>query len=179
MRIISGKFGRRLIKPPKNLPIRPTTDLAKESLFNILNNKTEFRGKTALDLFSGTGSLAYEFVSRGCTHVLAVEQNHACVRFIQQTAEEYGMEELKVIRGDVFRFIKSAMGTFDIIFADPPYSMENIPEISLKIFERGLLKDEAWLIIEHPGEIDLSDQEHFVEHRKYGKVNFSFFQKQN
>lgn len=177
MRIIGGKYGRRKIKPQKNLPIRPTTDLAKESLFNILNHKIEFKDKKVLDLFSGTGSLSYEFASRGCGSVFAIEQNYACVRYIKQTISDFGMEQIKVIKADVFRFLKTTSNTFDIIFADPPYKLENIPTISQMVFENELLNEEGWLIIEHPIEIDFSNQENFVEHRKYGQVNFSFFQK--
>lgn len=175
MRIIGGKYSKRIIKPPKNLPVRPTTDLAKESLFNILNNKIEFQDKTALDLFTGTGSLAYEFCSRGCKQVIAVDQNYQCVQFVKKTALDFGMEQLKVVRSEAFRFIKNSPMKFDIIFADPPYNLENIREISLTVFEKQLLNHSGWLIVEHPKEVDFTKQEHFVEHRKYGHVNFSFF----
>ena len=175
MRIIGGKYSKRIIKPPKNLPVRPTTDLAKESLFNILNNKIEFQGKTALDLFTGTGSMAYEFCSRGCKRVIAVDQNYKCVQFVKKTALDFGMDEIEVVRSETFRFIKNSPMKFDIIFADPPYNLENIHEISLNIFEKQLLNNDGWLIVEHPKEIDFTNQEHFVEHRKYGHVNFSFF----
>ena len=175
MRIIGGKYSKRIIKPPKNLPVRPTTDLAKESLFNILNNKIEFQGKTALDLFTGTGSMAYEFCSRGCKRVIAVDQNYKCVQFVKKTALDFGMDEIEVVRSETFRFIKSSPMKFDIIFADPPYNLKNINEISLNIFEKQLLNHDGWLIVEHPKEVDFTRQEHFVEHRKYGHVNFSFF----
>lgn len=175
MRIIGGKYSKRVIKSPKNLPVRPTTDLAKESLFNILNNKTSFEDKAALDLFSGTGSLSYEFVSRGCSPVLSVDANFKCVQFIKQTAKDFDMTTIRPIRSDVFRFIKSSKLKFDLVFADPPYQLENINEISLAIFENGLLNEDAWLIIEHPKEVDLSEQPYFEEHRRYGHVNFSFF----
>lgn len=175
MRIIGGKYSKRIIKPPKNLPVRPTTDLAKESLFNILNNKTSFEGKVALDLFAGTGSLSFEFESRGCSPVLSVDGNFKCIQFIKQTAKDFGMESIRPIRSDVFRFIKSIKLKFDLIFADPPYQMDNINEISLHIFEHKLLNQDGWLIIEHPKEVDLSEQDFFVEHRRYGHVNFSFF----
>jgi 16S rRNA (guanine(966)-N(2))-methyltransferase RsmD len=177
MRIIGGKYGRRNIRPPKNLPVRPTTDLAKESLFNILSNKTEFQDKLALDLFSGTGSIAFEFASRGCKEVIAVDKDYQCSRFIKSAAADFGMENLHTIRGDVFRFIQSSSGKFDLIFADPPYALAGIDTLSRLVFENDLLKAEGWLIIEHPREIDFSEQPHFVEHRKYGKVNFSFFYK--
>jgi len=175
MRIIGGHFAKRLIHPPKNLPVRPTTDLAKESLFNILRNKTDFHRKTALDLFSGTGSLAYEFASRGCDQVVAVVLNFHCVQFIKKTATDFGMSELKAVRSDVFRFIKTTPLKFDLIFADPPYQLEEIPMINKLVFEYELLKENGIMVVEHPKEFDFSKEEHFSEHRKYGQVNFSFF----
>lgn len=175
MRIISGKYGRRLIKPPKNIPVRPTTDLAKESLFNILTNKLSFEDKSVLDLFSGTGAISYEFISRGCIPVTSVELNFKCVSFIKSTSQNLQMENHKVIRSEVFRFIKSSNKKYDIIFADPPYDLDNINEISTIVFKRDLLNENGFLIIEHPREIDFSNDEYFLEHRKYGKVNFSLF----
>ena len=176
MRIISGKYGRRIIHPPKNLPVRPTTDLAKESLFNILSNKIDFEDKLALDLFAGTGSIAFEFASRYCQAVTAIDKNFQCIQFIKTAAADFGMDKLQVIRADVFRFIQTSSKKFDVIFADPPYALENIETISRLVFENELLNPDGWLIVEHPREIDFSEQQHFVEHRKYGKVNFSFFQ---
>ncbi len=175
MRIIGGKYSRRLIPTPKNLPVRPTTDLAKESLFNILHNRIDFSGKKALDLFAGTGSISYEFASRGCSPVISVDQNNRCTRFIKDTAHSFEMD-IQVIRSDVFRFIKSSPSTFDVIFCDPPYALPEISRISEMIFQFELLHAEGLLIIEHPGTIDLSGQPWFNEHRKYGHVNFSFFQ---
>lgn len=175
MRIISGKYGRRLIKPPKNLPVRPTTDMAKESLFNILVNKLSFEGKSVLDLFSGTGAISYEFISRGCSPVTSVELNFKCITFIKSASKNLQMEGHKVIRSEVFRFLKSSNKKYDIIFADPPYALSNIIEISTIVFNNKLLNNNGFLIIEHPQEVDFSEQEHFLEHRKYGKVNFSFF----
>lgn len=175
MRIISGKYGRRLIKPPKNLPVRPTTDMAKESLFNILTNKLSFEDKSVLDLFSGTGAISYEFLSRGCLPVTSVELDFQCVKFIRATSQSLQMNEHKVIRSEVFRFLRSNNKTYDIIFADPPYALSNISEISTIIFEKKLLNKNGFLIIEHPREVDFSEKEYFLEHRKYGKVNFSFF----
>lgn len=175
MRIIGGKYARRVIKPPKNLPVRPTTDLAKESLFNILNNRFDFNDKTALDLFSGTGALSYELSSRGCKEVIAVEQNFQCLKFINKTADDFGITTIKVVRYDAFRFLKTTPKKFDFIFADPPYALPNIPEISEMVFANELLNENGWMVIEHPKEIDFSSQEYFFEHRKYGQVNFSFF----
>ncbi len=176
MRIIGGEYAKRIIKPPKNLPVRPTTDLAKESLFNILRNKVSFEQKKALDLFAGTGSLSYEFASRGCDAIVSIDLNFKCIQFIKQTAKEFGMDSIRTMRTDVFRFIKTTKSKFDIIFADPPYQMENIPEISSEVFKYKLLNPGGWLIVEHPKEVILNNQEFFVEHRRYGHVNFSFFQ---
>lgn len=176
MRIIGGKYGRRIIKPPKNLPVRPTTDLAKESLFNILNHRIDFYEKTALDLFSGTGAISYELASRGCKEVVAVEKNFQCLKFIQKTTAEFGMAAINTLRADVFKFLKTTPKKFDFIFADPPYSLSTIPEISKLVFEYQLLTENGWLVVEHPREVDFSDQDHFFEHRNYGQVNFSFFQ---
>ncbi len=175
MRIIGGKFGRRIIKPPKNLPVRPTTDLAKESLFNILRHKIDFDGKVALDLFAGTGSISYEFASRGCANVLSVDQNYKCIKFIKDTVRDFDMSNVQVVRSDVFRFMKSTPFKFDIIFADPPYDLPDIECINPLVMERNLLNDQGILIIEHPGTIDMKSQSYFLEHRKYGHVNFSLF----
>lgn len=176
MRIIGGKYGRRNISPPRNLPVRPTTDLAKESLFNIIRNKIDLHDKTALDLFAGTGSISFELVSRSCVSVVAVDINFKCIEFIRKAASEFGMTELKAIRSDVFKFVKSDIHTYDIIFADPPYQLERLNELPLHIFTHQLLNPSGWLIIEHPVEVSFDSHPNFIEHRKYGKVNFSFFQ---
>jgi 16S rRNA (guanine(966)-N(2))-methyltransferase RsmD len=175
MRIISGKFKRRVISPPGNLPVRPTTDMAKESLFNILGNYFDFENKTVLDLFAGTGNISYEFVSRGCSYVTAVDKDLGCIKFINQTSEKLQMSELSTVKLDVFHFISSTKNKYDIIFADPPYDLANIADISNLIFEKQLLNQDGWLIVEHPAEINFAESLHFYEHRKYGRVNFSFF----
>jgi len=175
MRIIAGEYKRRFIHPPANLPVRPTTDLARESLFNILNNIVEWQGKSVLDLFAGTGAVSYEFISRGCDRVLAVDSNFQCVSFIKKTASSFEMDNLKVMRTDVFRFLKSAKINFDIIFADPPYEMEGIDKLPGLIFDNDLLAGNGIFVLEHPRKYDFSEHPHFNEHRKYGKVNFSFF----
>ena len=175
MRIIAGEYKRRFIHPPANLPVRPTTDLARESLFNILNNFVEWQGKSVLDLFAGTGAVSYEFISRGCDRVLAVDSNFQCVSFIKKTASSFEMDNLKVMRTDVFRFLKSAKINFDIIFADPPYEMEGIDKLPDLIFNNDLLTGNGIFVLEHPRKYDFSEHPHFNEHRKYGKVNFSFF----
>ena len=177
MRIVSGKYKRRIITPPNNLPVRPTTDMAKESLFNILGNYIDFRDVNVLDLFAGTGNISYEFVSRGCISVTSVDQDFGCVKFIKDTAQKLDMPELNVIKQDAFKFIEITKRKYDLIFADPPYKIENIKDICNMVFDNNLLESNGWLVIEHPGEIEFSGEPKFFEHRKYGRVNFSFFQK--
>ncbi|MDO8898154.1 MAG: 16S rRNA (guanine(966)-N(2))-methyltransferase RsmD [Bacteroidales bacterium] len=181
MRIIKGKFQRRLIHVPAGLPVRPTTDLAKESLFNILNNRIDFNGLRALDLFTGTGNIAYELASRGCDPVTAVDNNVKCLQFINKTVELFGMENLKTVRSDVFRFIAMQRISYDFIFADPPFElpMEDYQNLIKVIFERKLLTENGILVVEHSRGIDFSEHPAFVELRRYGKVNFSFFEAQS
>ncbi|MBK9291262.1 MAG: RsmD family RNA methyltransferase [Bacteroidetes bacterium] len=179
MRIIRGKFQRRIIRVPAGLPVRPTTDLAKESLFNILDNLIGLEGLRALDLFSGTGSIAYELVSRGCASVTAVDENPRCVRFITDTARQFNMQELSAIRADVFRWLTQPLRPFHLIFADPPYDMDPerfllLPQI---ILSANLLANGGLLVIEHPSSVAFNDVPGFFDHRHYSKVNFSFFRK--
>jgi 16S rRNA (guanine(966)-N(2))-methyltransferase RsmD len=176
MRIISGSHGGRTIHPPKNLPVRPTTDFAKESLFNILNNKIEFEGLKVLDLFCGSGNISYEFLSRGATNVTCVDSSFACCTFVKKTLEAMKFEGGHVIKADVFSFLRNHSTTYDIIFADPPYDLEKLDQIGPLIIEKELLKPEGMMIIEHGPRTDLSAQPHFKEKRVYGNVNFSFFQ---
>ena len=175
MRIIAGKYRSRRIQPPQNLPVRPTTDRARESLFNILNNLLDFKETTALDLFSGTGAVAFEMISRGCRQVTAVDLNRRCTDWIRKAAQDFRMENLQVRQAEVFRFLKQNTRKYNLIFADPPYPLENIPDISREVFENNLLEPDGWLVVEHPAAIDMSEQPWFHSHRKYGKVNFSFF----
>jgi len=175
MRIIAGTHKRRLITPPKNLPVRPTTDIAKESLFNILVNRVNFEKITALDLFSGTGSIAFELVSRGCNSVTAVDKNRKCTEWIRRAAKSFAMDNLNVITSDCFRFIEHHLQAYDLVFADAPYDLDRLADLSQWIFTHHLIKPNGWLVIEHPRDIDFSKQEHFFDHRHYGKVNFSFF----
>ncbi len=175
MRIIRGKYNRRIISPPTYLPVRPTTDMAKESLFNILNNYLDFDAKSALDLFAGTGNISYEFVSRGCSAVTAVDKASECLKFIAETAQKFNMTELHTMYIDVFSFLTNTSNNYDIIFADPPYNLTNITDISKLVFKNNLLNQGGWLIIEHPAEINFSESLNFYDHRKYGRVNFSFF----
>lgn len=175
MRIISGTHKGRLLHPPKNLPVRPTTDFAKESLFNILNNYFELDGLKVLDLFCGTGNISFEFASRGCGHIIAIDNQFTCCNFVKKTVADLNMRQIQVMKADVFTFLKKAASAFHIIFADPPYDLERIPELPELVFEKKLLKPDGWLIVEHGPHTDLSALPHFKEKRTYGNVNFSIF----
>lgn len=176
MRIVSGSFkGRRIVAPSK-LPVRPTTDFAKESLFNILNNHYHFSGLAVLDLFSGTGNIAYEFASRGAEKVICVDTHIECIKFINKTSKEFEMP-IETIKSEVEKFLSTAVSSFDVIFADPPYdvSKEALEVLPKHVFERELLNKDGCLIIEHTKQISLSDAAHFSEERNYGNATFSFF----
>ena len=175
MRIITGKYKGRHFDIPKTFKARPTPDCAKENIFNVLTQYIDFEDATALDLFSGTGSITLELISRGCAHVISVELDRDHHRFIQQCVQKLGTEACVPLRGDVFRFIKSCKQQFDFIFADPPYALKELPTIPSLIFEKGLLKDDGIFVFEHGKNYDFSDDPHFVEHRSYGSVNFSIF----
>jgi len=176
MRIISGKFKGRRLTPPTSITARPTTDFAKESLFNVLNNHLDLEGATALDLFSGTGSISLECVSRGCVHVIAVEMSEQHIGFIKKTISALDISNLRVYRSDVFRFLASNHETFDFIFADPPYQLPNITEIPDAIFNQQRLKDGGIFVLEHGSKNSFETHPHFREHRNYGNVHFSFFE---
>lgn len=176
MRIVSGKFKGRHISPPKNFRARPTTDFAKENLFNILNNTFEFSGLSILDLFSGTGSISFEFASRECKSVISIESNFKHHLFIKKAIEELGLTNVKAIKSDAFRYVKSCNEKFDIIFADPPYDLKEIESIPAYIFEHQVLNKEGWLIVEHGDKTNFSKHQGFKETRKYGGVNFSIFE---
>ena len=175
MRIIGGSHKGRRITAPGSLPVRPTTDMAKEALFNILNNHYDFEGLKVLDLFAGIGSISYEFASRGAAEVLSVEMNPRCVNFITETSRKLDLKNLFVIRANVFTYLRRSGKKFDIIFADPPYDLEGIETIPDLVFENDLLDKDAWLIVEHSANIDFSDHSNLDQQRKYGKVNFSMF----
>ncbi|MCB0401563.1 MAG: 16S rRNA (guanine(966)-N(2))-methyltransferase RsmD [Flavobacteriales bacterium] len=175
MRIISGKYKGKHLSAPKNLPVRPTTDFAKEALFNILGNEFELDGITVLDLFSGTGNIAYEFASRGAKTITCIDANNHCVSYIKRTAKELGFDQLDVYKNDVFQYLKKYPKQFDIIFADPPYDLEKSDEIITLVMEHQLLKPGGMLILEHDRKWDFSDHPQFVDHRRYGNVNFSRF----
>ena len=182
MRIITGQYKGRHFDIPRSFKARPTTDFAKENIFNVLNSYIDFEDATALDLFSGTGSISLELASRGCANVISVEMDRDHHRFIQECFRKLqgnnvqsSMFNVQCIRGDVFRFIKSCKMQFDFIFADPPYALKELPTIPTLIFERNLLKADGIFVFEHGKDYDFSDDPHFIEHRSYGSVNFSIF----
>ncbi|MDR0364630.1 MAG: 16S rRNA (guanine(966)-N(2))-methyltransferase RsmD [Bacteroidales bacterium] len=177
MRIIRGIWKGRRINPPKNLPVRPTTDIAKEALFNVLENSYDFEELKILDLFAGTGSISYEFASRGAQKVTAIEQNSRCIEFINKTKEALQIKSLQAIRYDVFLFAAKTAEKFDLIFADPPYDCDELATLPNLIFENDLLNEDGVFVLEHPIEYDFESHSNFFQHRKYGKVNFSFFKK--
>lgn len=176
MRIISGTFKGRRLTPPKNITARPTTDFAKESLFNLLQNRMDFEGVDMLDLFAGTGGIGIEFVSRGAREVTSVEMAHTQQNFIIQTCKLLGIKNLQLIRGDVFKYIASCRTKYDFIYADPPYALDTLTTLPDLIFEHELLKEGGMMVLEHSKADDFSSHPNFVEHRKYGNVNFTFFQ---
>jgi 16S rRNA (guanine966-N2)-methyltransferase len=175
MRIISGTHkGRRLIAP-KNLPARPTTDFAKEGLFNMIGNEFNFEDITVLDLFAGIGGITFEFASRGVKKIMSIDENYHCVSFIKKTAKELELNQIDVFKNDVFRYLKKYDTKFDVIFADPPYNLKKIDLIPELVFKKNLLKKNGLLILEHDRNWDFSKSPYFSNHRKYSNVNFSIF----
>ncbi len=177
MRIISGKYRGRAINPPRNLRARPTTDFAKENLFNVLNNLVDFEECDVLDLFAGTGSISYEFASRGARSVTAVEINAVHQNFIRQTAAQLGIDTLYAIKANVFRYLSSCTKQFDIIFSDAPYDLEGSEQVVKQVLEGNLLRPEGIFIFEHSKKMNFSDFNEFWQLRSYGSVQFSFFKK--
>lgn len=178
MRIISGTYRGRTINPPHNLKARPTTDFAKENLFNILTNRIDFEGIDVLDLFSGTGSISYEFASRGAANVTSVEINAVHQNFIKQTAVQLGCEKvIHSIKANVFLYLKSCSKQYDLIFSDAPYDLVGSEQVIQLVFENNLLKDDGVLIFEHSKEKSFKEHPNFTEQRSYGSVQFTFFQK--
>lgn len=176
MRIIRGKYGRRRFDVPSNITARPTTDFARENIFNVLENMLDFDGIDALDLFAGTGAVSFEMLSRDAAHVTAVEKAGTQQRFIRKVAAELGADNFSLVNGDALRYIDSAPKAFDLVFADPPYDMPGFADVPRKVLESGLLKPGSVFIIEHSRNHDFSTLPHFVDHRTYGSVNFSIFQ---
>lgn len=176
MRIITGKYKGRHFDIPRSFKARPTTDFAKENIFNVLIQYVDFDEATALDLFSGTGSITLELLSRGCQQVVSVELDRDHHRFICDClAKLDGHNACLPLRGEVFRFIKSCKQQFDFIFADPPYALKELSTLPDLIFDKQLLKPDGLFILEHGKDNDFAQHPHFVEHRQYGSVNFSLF----
>ena len=175
MRIIGGKLKGRVINAPANLPARPTTDFAKTGLFNILNNYIDYEGLHVLDLFGGTGNITLEFASRGAARVTYVEKDFRCISFMKKEIELLKLNDVLVVRSDVYDFLKSHAEKYDLIFADPPYDKGDAEKIHAEIFNRQLLKDNGLLIIEHSERQSMENFIHFKQERKYGNVRFSFF----
>jgi len=178
MRIVGGEFKGRIFNPGKNFRARPTTDFAKEGLFNILENRYDISQLKVLDLFSGTGSISYEFASRGCTDITLVELDYVHLRFIKQVVAQLQLKGVKPFQSDIFRFIGKQKSPYDIIFADPPFELPQLQEIPGLVLKSGLMGEKSLLILEHPKRYDFSSFEGFQELRKYGNVRFSFFGKQ-
>ncbi len=176
MRIIGGNKGGLVIHAPSNLPVRPTTDRAKESLFNILHNKFDLENCNAMDLFSGTGNMAYEFASRGAKQVVCVDVNSNCCAFIKQSKIKFGFDNIEIYKADVFQYLKKCTQKFDIIFADAPYNLPNIPDIVSLVFTHQLLKPNGQLIVEHSSSLNLSKHPKIKDVRQYGQSTFSFFE---
>lgn len=177
MRIISGKYKGRRIFPPKGLPVRPTTDMSKEALFNVLNNHFNFEGLKILDLFAGTGNISFEFASRGSTPITSVDADFGCVKFIKQVATEYDFN-IAATKSDVFQFLEKNKASFDIIFADPPYNLDQktFEKVVQAVFEKNSLNEDGMMIIEHSKYTKLDHLTHFSFKKSYGGSVFSFFE---
>lgn len=175
MRIIAGKLRGRRLNPPTNLPVRPTTDMARESLFNILNNYVDYEECSVMDLFAGTGAVSIEFISRGAREVTSIDINNACTEFIKSTARQLNLDNIHVVRADVFDLLKRANRKFDIVFADPPYALNDLAQLPDLVFGSDVLTDDGIFVLEHPKEFSFEEHPKFWQHRAYGKVNFTFF----
>lgn len=176
MRIIGGSHGGRRIHPPTNMPYtRPTTDIAKEGLFNILQNMIDFEDIKSLDIFGGTGSISYELASRGAADLTIIERDKNMAAFIKKTAAEFGFSNIKLIQVEVFKFLKTCVDQYDFIFAGPPYALVEIDEIPNIIFEKNLVKPEGVFILEHTPRNNYEDHANFIKVKNYGTTLFSFF----
>ncbi|MDE6136429.1 MAG: RsmD family RNA methyltransferase [Muribaculaceae bacterium] len=177
MRIIRGKYGRRRFDVPSNISARPTTDFARENIFNVLENMMDFEGKRALDLFAGTGAISFEFLSRECAEVTSVEKAAVQHAFIRRVSQQLGAGNHRLVRGDALRFIATCTAQFDIIFADPPYDMPGFAEVPAAILGSAMVHEGTVVVVEHSKKHDFSHLPGFREHRAYGSVNFSIFEK--
>lgn len=176
MRIVGGDFGGRRFSPPANIPARPTTEVAKEGLFNTLGNMMDFEGITTLDIFGGTGSISYELASRGAADLTLVERDPTTIDFIKKTVKALGIDDrMTVIRGDVFKFIKQNTGQYNFIFAGPPYALTNIDDLPLLVFERKMLLPDGIFVLEHTPRNDYQQHPNFSRMKNYGTTIFTFF----
>jgi 16S rRNA (guanine966-N2)-methyltransferase len=175
LRIIGGTYRGRRIEPPSNFKARPTTDFAREGLFNILSNRVDFENISVLDLFSGTGSISYEFASRGAGQIHLVDKDPVHIAGIRRIIKDLNMENIRPVHIDVKAYLKTCSVKYDIVFADPPYDLKWLKELPDLILESGVLKEEGFFILEHPRGLSFSSHARFFEHRNYGGVNFSFF----
>ena len=176
MRIISGIYGRRRFQVPSSFKARPTTDFAKENIFNVLVNLIDFDGLDALDLFSGTGGISFELLSRGCRRVTSVEQDRDHFNFMLKVAKDLKTEALDPVKGDVFRFLNTVSAqSYDFVFADPPYSLKTLSDVPRLVLEKNILRPDGVFVMEHSKEYDFSDCSFFYQRRVYGSVNFSIF----
>lgn len=175
MRIIRGKYGKRRFDVPRNITARPTTDFARENIFNVIENIEETEGKTVLDIFAGTGAVSLEFLSRGASRVVSVETAATQARFIKSVLDTLGDNAMTVVRTDAFRYLERCDTAFDIVFADPPYDHPRFGEIPRLILSSGAVKEGTLVIMEHSKAFDFSSLPGFIEHRTYGSVNFSIF----
>ena len=177
MRIIGGRLKGKTIDPPAGFKARPTTDFAREALFDIIGNEYDFEDLKVLDLFGGTGAISYEFISRGAGHVWTVEMNPVHAAFISKTAARLGIaDQLTVVRHNVFGFLPLCQEKFDIVFADPPYALEDLATLPDKVLSSGILHPDCWFILEHGDEHSFETHPHFLKEKKYSRVHFSFFQ---
>ncbi len=176
MRIVGGLFGGRRFNPPAKIPARPTTELAREGLFNILNNMLDFEDLKTLELFGGTGSITYELASRGANDLTIVERDGVSIDFIKKTTGELGIvDEVTIIKNDVFKYLKQCTDSFNFIFADPPYALQNMDELPKIIFEKNLLLQGGLFILEHPPQNNYQNHPRFTRLKNYGTTNFTFF----
>jgi len=177
MRIIGGKLKGKTINPPMGYSARPTTDFAREGLFNVLDNEYEFEDLKVLDLFGGTGSIAYEFASRGAARVYSIEMNRDNAQFIRKEAKRLGLDNVTSVHSNVFDFLPICHEKFDLIFADPPYALEGLENIPDKVLGQDILHPGCYFILEHGGEHSFKEHPLFKKEKVYGRVHFSFFEK--
>jgi 16S rRNA (guanine(966)-N(2))-methyltransferase RsmD len=175
LRIIGGKYKGRRIEPPSDFKARPTTDFAREGLFNILNNRIDFETVTVLDLFSGTGSISYEFASRGAVSVHLVEKDKRHISGIKKIVRDLDFQNIRLVHIDVRAFLKTCRMKFDVVFADPPYDLAWLRDLPELVISAGVIREDGFFILEHPKSMSFRDHRLFFEHRNYGGVNFSFF----